>query len=67
MATAKIDMPKNVKTLGYKNPSNVKLHVPYTFVQPPLPEAAVAHLVAAKPKPKAVPSQLSMTAFLKSN
>ena len=30
---------------------------PFTFVPPPLPEATVAHSVAAKPKPKAANRQ----------
>ena len=72
MAKAKLDMPKSLKTLGYINPCNVKLRLPYTFAWPPLPEVTVAHPQAAsgpaaKPKPRAAPKKFSITRFLKSN
>ena len=71
MAKSKIDMSTNFRKLGYINPCDVQLRVPFTFVPPVAPQGAFAQPaaphVAAKPKPKAAPKQLSMTSFLKPN
>ena len=46
--------------LGYLNPADVKLRVPFQFVPP---VEVVQPAAAPKPKPKAAPKQLSMAAF----
>ena len=59
-AVTRVNVLQLFKDLGYLNPADAKLRVPFQFVPP----VEVVHPAAApKPKPKAAPKRLSMTAF----
>ena len=62
-ATANLDVPAIFRDLGYIDPSETKLRIPYQFAPP---EVQPQNVAAAKPKPKfkAGARQLSMATFL---
>ena len=65
MAAVKcVNVPRLFTDLGYLNPADVKLRVPFHFVPP---VEVVQPVGAPKPKPKAAPKRLSMASFLKKN
>ena len=65
-AEARIDIPGPLKDVGYLDPSQVKLRIPFDFVPPPVPQEAEGFVPKPKPKPKPkpVPRQLSITGFV---
>ena len=64
-ATQGLNVPKIFHELGYIALKEAKFRVPFPFVPPQQQvEGADRAPSAAKPKPKAAPSQLTMSAFL---
>ena len=59
-AVKRVNVPPIFKDLGYLNPANVKLRVPFQFMPP---VEVVCRAAAPKHKPRAAPKQLSMAAF----
>ena len=65
-ATQGLNVPRIFHDLGYIAPKEAKLCVPFQFVPPQHQvEGADPAPSAAKPKPKAAPRQLTMSAFNK--
>ena len=66
-ASRKIDVPALFKSLGYLNPVEAKLRVPYQFNPPAdaLPNAVEgSNAPAPKAKPEAGPKQMSISDFM---
>ena len=64
-----VDVPKVFRDLGYIDPTQAKLRVPFKFSPPEPAEPVVAPRAVAKPKPKAsaAPRQLSISNFFARN